>query len=118
MLRVPDILRSGYTGSNLLPSDISNTGGYLGDFLIIVTWYSSTDLLVTAPLTTSLVWLLLFVVPCIDLGIFIFLGSFTLSVNNKKSSSIFIPVIILVEKFKTLFFEGVTLAIKKGWPVK
>ena len=50
-------------------------------------------------------------VPAIDLGILIFLGSLLLSVQNIKSSKMFIPVIIVfLLKFKTLSPWNVTLS--------
>ena len=63
---------------------------------------SSLILPLSSPFIISLVCVSLSVVPSLQLSIFIFLGSFILSVQNNKLSIMFIPVtIVSLSNFKT-----------------
>ena len=76
-----------------LAANNSTIGASKGAFLITVIFSSCTlPAFVFKLLTYKLVWVFIFVVPNFDLVMFIFLGSELLSVQNNKSSTIFIPV--------------------------
>ena len=106
----------------LLPSplvvfDNCNVGGNNGDFFITVICSSSTYVnglpLVPScnmPFEKSIVWESKPEVPALDLSMCTFLGSFSLSVKNKTSSTIFIPVMSLSSlKFKTFLIIVIDL---------
>ena len=75
---------------------------FLGFFFITVMWLSFISPLLT-PLTINCVWVAVsrsvLLVPAIHVFILIFLGSELLSVQNKRSSRTFIPVIIFCVNF-------------------
>ena len=103
-----------------------NCKGLTGAFLITVICFSSISTEPKPKLVNpegsfiSLVWLVKLRpgVPASHLAMFIFLGSFLLSVQNNIPSIIFIPVTMLLgSNFKTFLFESLKINLTLASPL-